>query len=524
MVGLRIAVLAIATVLSLASCTTGGEPLELSVDGETVSQEYAGNRDRFKPRAEAKDSLWLANGAVEAFPYLPEAGDHDSLHDLAEKQLNNDPFAADGHRAVAWTYYNETNFIEMANCAARAVVLSPASKINRLCLSLSMYGKGAHQQAFEMASEALVLPPSTNVPESDCRPYLCRAASALNCHRYRNSLADCDQALKLMPTHIYANLLRGEALTGLERNREALICFQKSLKSIQGKNTAAYTLLKAETLLARAKASLLLGQKDAARADLETALTLCRALLDATARKQDSPTADAKAEDSNTANLKPNAYYLAGLAARQLGRMKEADALFLEASNLRPNWYLPRVERAAALLSRGQEDEAFRQCRLASLLAPKSALAKSMLALTEQMQGDFGSAFLHAREALKLNEYQPEAWFVLSFANFQDPKTAQALAMTASRLAPANTAGKVAQTWALLADKRPREALAIANQVVDMEPFQPDHYAMRSHCYLQAKKYDLALKDIARAKNMLPEAVRFQELMEQIETQKAKWK
>ncbi|NJL72516.1 MAG: hypothetical protein HC888_13595 [Candidatus Competibacteraceae bacterium] len=215
---------------------------------------------------------------------------------------------------------------------------------------------------------------------------------------------------------------------------------------------------------------------------------------------------------------------MAGLAARQLGRMKEADALFLEASNLRPNWYLPRVERAAALLSRGQEEEAFRQCRLASLLAPKSALAKSMLALTEQMQGDFGSAFLHAREALKLNEFQPEAWFVLSFANFQDPKTAQALAMTASRLAPANTAGKVAQTWALLADKRPREALAIANQVVDMEPFQPDHYAMRSHCYLQAKQYDLALKDIASAKNMLPEATRFKEFMEQIKTQKAKTK
>ncbi|NJL72517.1 MAG: hypothetical protein HC888_13600 [Candidatus Competibacteraceae bacterium] len=277
MAGLRIAVLAIATVLSLASCTTGGEPLELSVDGETVWQEYAGNRDRFKPRAEAVDSLWLAAGAVEAFPYLSEAeaGEHDSLHDLAERQLNNDRFAADGHRAVAWIYYNETNFIEMANCAARAVVLSPASKINRLCLSLSMHGKGAHQQAFELASEALVLPPSANVPESDCRHYLCRAASALNSHRYEKSLADCDQALKLMPTHIYANILRGESLTGLERNREALICFQKSLKSIKSKNTAPYTLLKAETLLARAKAYLLLGQKEAAGADLETALTLC---------------------------------------------------------------------------------------------------------------------------------------------------------------------------------------------------------------------------------------------------------
>ena len=568
MAGLRIALLASVVVLTLTSCTTGGAPLELSVDGETVSQENSGSRDRFKPRTEAADSLWLADGAVETFPYLPETDEHEHLHELAEKQLNADPFAADGHRAVAWIYYNETNFKEMADCAARAVVLSPASKINRLCLSLAMYGRGAHQQAFEMASQALVLPPSVNVPQNDCRLYLCRAASALNANRYQASLADADLALKISPDHIYANLLRGEALTGLERNQEALTCFRKSLNYINTKDTAPYTLLKAETLLARAKAYLLLGEKDAARADLEQTLALCRNLLQKTDRKlqsqrqpqtqrqlqletppqsqrqlqletppqsetqvhpqkqrhSEATNAGTEAENSYTFYLKPNAFYFAGLAARQLGRMKEADALFLEASNLRPNWYLPRVERAAALLSRGQQEEAFRQCRLASLLAPRSALAKSMLALTEQMQGDFGSAFLHAQEALKLNELQPEAWFVLAFANFQDPKTAQALAMTASRLAPANTAGKVAQTWALLADKRPREALSIANQVVDMEPFQPDHYAMRAHCYLQDQKYDQALKDISSARNMLPEATRFKEFMEQIKTQKAKTK
>lgn len=439
------------------------------------------------------DPNCVAALAIDALTSISTDPDHAA--ESAFKAIQLDPLNASGHRAAAWYYNQQKDFVAMLACAQRAVKLDPNDSENQFTLASALSSSGAYEAARQAASCAIALSPKHS------RYYLCRAHDQIDLVRFEEALKDCRRAREVNPNSVFSYYQEARAWIGIQSFDKVLPLYDEAIKHIGepkslGPN-ANKALTEAEIRIMKAYAIRAQPEKDepGTKAKLgEAELNHAQALI-----------APMRCDEVWGAQ----AHFLDGLAMLARGNAPEAITHFATASRLKPRWPHPHLLQATAYQAISKMPEARREAEIACLLAPQSSAALGKLSLGQLTMGQPAMACKTALKAIKLNDRQSEAWATLAFCGQQNASEGQAqnyisdpsilFAERAIALAPLNPAGHMAMAWLQLNNKHPWSTVQSATSALALIPTLADGYAVRGLAYYKLKQYPKALEDLNKA-------------------------
>jgi tetratricopeptide (TPR) repeat protein len=215
------------------------------------------------------------------------------------------------------------------------------------------------------------------------------------------------------------------------------------------------------------------------------------------------------------------AYRSLGRAYERLNNWEAAEAIYLKAIEVRPDYWYNYVWLAQFyLFARSQQQDAVVLYKKAVALAPENPSAHAFLGASYILVGQYQDAIAECQAAIALKPNR-SAYINLGVAHFDLRQYAEAAAVfqQAVDLDPSyyKAAGHLAR--ALYFTQRHNEALqaygkaiGLAEEALKLNPLDPDAHIMMSRYYAMTGNRDAAMSHLQLALNLRPKDSDFQEI------------
>ncbi len=321
--------------------------------------------------------------------------------------------------------------------------------------------KGATAEAETEATRAIGIGPTGEL-------YYARGAVRMTMGRFKDALADLDQALALDPKNSEYLIARGEVRLRLGSLKDAETDYTRAIE-VDPENAKAYL----------GRGGLALARRDwaSARIDLDRCATISPKFSSCYLRRGKLFEMTDEGE---------NAYKDYVLAAELAPASAEA-------------WF----EKANAEMALGKHEEAEKSARRL-LEIDNTSKARKVLGLALTNRGKTAEAIKILTEAVNTDAKDPETYYLRANAHGLAGSLDKAIADLDRSIAIEKRYLEpyVAKAHLYLAKKEPAKALEVCNAALVQSPDSPALYQMRSELYEALGKYEASFADFKKAKEL----------------------